>query len=402
VVGSNGATPITRRGGRVVVLLSGHARANLPAELESRRDLVLRNYTGTPDSRTPVESVDVVLHVTGTDAPVSREIAALREQTNAPIVLGLVGDREGLVDEALESSLSDILLLPQPASVIAFALRKAARGRASGQTRASRVIMVSSTKGGTGKTSLAVNLAVELAEARLRTLLIDLDVQFGDVGIVLGLDRPQRTLHDLAAAAGDLDPEKLRGYVIRHPSGLHIVPAPLRPEEGEAIDAARIATILQTARTMYDAIVIDTAPLFDGPMLTALDRSDQVLLVSTPDVPSMKNVRLALQTLDLLGFPVDRVSLVANRSGMAGGASTSEVADTIGRPIKYVLPEDPTVPSSINSGIPAASFDPKCRFSTAVKGIAGELMADEALTPGQDGERERDRERRFRLLGSRR
>src|SRR5581483_5008625 len=141
-----------------------------------------------------------------------------------------------------------------------------------------------------------------LAEKRVRTLLLDLDVQFGDVGIVLGLERPQRTLHDLAAAAADLDAEKVRGYVVKHVRGLHVVPAPLRPEEGEEIDAARIASILQTARGMYDAIVVDTAPLLDGPMLTALDRSDTVLLVSTPDVPSMKNFRLAFQTLDLLGF----------------------------------------------------------------------------------------------------
>jgi MinD-like ATPase involved in chromosome partitioning or flagellar assembly len=393
--GSNGASPIARSRGRIVVLLSGHARANLPAELEARRDLVLRNYTSSADSRTPIESVDVVLHVTGADSPVAREIAALREQTNAPIVLGLVGDREGLVDEALEALISDILILPQPPNVIAFALRKAARGRATGQARASRVIMVSSTKGGTGKTSLAVNLAVGLAETRVRTLLIDLDVQFGDVGIVLGLDRPQRTLHDLAAAAGDLDAEKLRGYVVRHGSGLHVVPAPLRPEEGEAIDAARIATVLQTARGMYDAIVVDTAPLFDGPMLTALDRSDQVLLVTTPDVPSMKNVRLAFQTLDLLGFPVDRVALVANRSGMPGGASAGEVAETIGRQIRFVLPEDATVPSSINSGIPAAMFDPKSRYSAAVRAIVSELVSDEEIPAGRD----RERDRRFRLLG---
>ena len=117
--------------------------------------------------------------------------------------------------------------------------------------------------------------------------------------------------------ADDLDAEKLRGYILRHESGLSILPAPLRPEEGEAIDATRIAGILQTARAMFDAIVVDTAPLFDGPMLTALDRSDQLLLVSTPDVPSMKNIRLALQTLELLGFPIERVALVANRVGMA-------------------------------------------------------------------------------------
>jgi pilus assembly protein CpaE len=387
-------TPVARTRGRIVVLVSGDARGTLPSELTARRDLVLREYTGAHDNRTPIESVDVVFHVCLADSGIPREIAALREQTNAPIVLGLVGDHEGFVDEALEAVLSDVLILPQPPNVIAFALRKAARGRLSELAKASRVIMVSSTKGGTGKTSLSVNLAVGLAEANLRTLLLDLDVQFGDVGIVLGLERPQRTLHDLAAAAADLDAEKVRGYVTKHVSGLHVVPAPLRPEEGEEIDAARIASILQTVRGMYDAIVVDTAPLFDGPMLTALDRSDHVLLVSTPDVPSMKNIRLAFQTLELLGFPTDRVSLVANRSGMPGGASTKEIAETIGRSIRYVLPEDATVPTSINSGVPATLFKPKSPYASAVNGIVADLLKDEPPpTP------ERARDRKFSLLG---
>ena len=380
---SNGAATLPSRG-RVVVLVSGRAIAHLPAGLSERRDLVLRTYVKN-ESRTPIDSADVVLHVTDADSPIAGEVAALQALTRAPIVLALVGEREGLVDEALEAALSDILLLPQPADMIAFALRKAARGRASGQAGASKVIMVSSTKGGTGKTSIAVNLAVELSGHHLRTLLIDLDVQFGDVGIVLGLDRPGKTLYELAATAVEMDAEKIRGYVIKHSSTLDVLPAPLRPEEGESIDAARIAAILQTARGMYDAIVIDTAPLFDGPMLAALDRSDQLLLISTPDVPSMKNIRLALQTLELLGFPLDRVALVANRSGMAGGASTREIAETIGRKIRFVLPEDPAVPSSINSGVPLVTLDPKTRFSRSMKELVGTLVASAA----PNGERER-------------
>jgi pilus assembly protein CpaE len=382
----------SRLSGRVVVLLSGTAgREDVLSHLSGRRDLVLRSYRSAADSRTPIESVDVVLHVADVNSPIAHEVAALREQTTAPIVLALLGQREGLVDEALEQSLNDILILPQPADTIAFSLRKAARDRQGGQAKASRVIMVSSTKGGTGKTSIAVNLAVGLADTRLRTLLIDLDVQFGDVGIVLGLDRPAKTLHDLIAVADDLDTEKLRGYVVRHESGLSILPAPLRPEEGEAIDATRIAGILQTARGMFDAIVVDTAPLFDGPMLTALDRSDQLLLVSTPDVPSMKNIRLALQTLELLGFPVERVALVANRSGMAGGASASEMADTIGKEIRFVLPEDAIVPKSVNSGIPAVLMDPRARVSRGINDIVDALVGRTVQQPAQ--------QRRLRLPG---
>jgi MinD-like ATPase involved in chromosome partitioning or flagellar assembly len=391
-VANDSVTARTR--GRVIVLLSGPAREHVLDALANRRDLVVREYTLSTDSRTPVESADVVLHVTNADAPIAHEVAALQERTQAPIVLGLIGDREGIVDEALESALSDILILPQPPDMIAFTLRKAARERASGQSRTSRTIMVSSTKGGTGKTSLAVNLAVELAQHRLRTLLVDLDVQFGDVGIVLGLERPEKTLYDLAAAAGELDAEKLRGYIVRHSTGVHVLPAPLRPEDADAVDAARVASVLQIAREMYDAIVVDTAPLFDGPMLTALDRSDQVLLVSTPDVPSMKNIRLALQTLELLGFPTERVALVANRAGMPGGASTKDIAETIGREIRFILPEDAIVPASLNSGVPAVVLDPAAKFSRGVKEMVEVFVA--SVRPAAV------RDRRFRLRGARR
>ncbi|HZQ88398.1 MAG TPA: AAA family ATPase [Gaiellaceae bacterium] len=388
---ANDTTGQGRARGRIVVLLTGAAREELPALL-GRRDLVIREYT--TDGRTPIESADVVLHVTGANAPIASEVAALQKQTDAPIVLGLVGQREGLVDEALESSLADILILPQPPDVISFALHKAARGRASGQARACKVIMVSSTKGGTGKTSLAVNLAVELSGRQLRTLLVDLDVQFGDVGIVLGLDRPEKTLYDLAAGGAlDLDAEKLRGFIIKRTSTLHVMPAPLRPEEGEKIEASQVATILQMARSLYDVIVVDTAPIFDGPMLAALDRSDQLLLVSTPDVPAMKNVRLALQTLDQLGFPVERISIVANRAGMVGGTTIAEIGDTLGRPVQFQLPDDSAVPASINSGTPIVVLNPRSRFSRGVHEIAQSIVAN--------GSGPAKKERKSRLLGVR-
>lgn len=379
---------------RIVVLLSGATRDDLPPSVVARRDMVFREYA--TDGKTPIESADVVLHVTRSHAPISTEVAALQRQTDAPIVLGLVGPREGLVDEALEASLADVLILPQPPDVIAFALHKAVRNRSSVQAQSCRVITVSSTKGGTGKTSIAVNVAVELANRGLRTLLVDLDVQFGDVGIVLGLDRPEKTLRDLAlGSALDLDAEKLRGFVIRSTQTLDILPAPLRPEEADDIEAAQIATILQIARSLYDAIVVDTAPLFDGPMLAALDRSQELLLVSTPDVPAMKNIRLALQTLNMLGFPVDRVSLVANRTGMAGGASLDDVAHTLGRSIRFVLPEDPLVPTSINAGQPLVRYDPRSRFARGVHEIVETLTAN-----GHGPQQPKAQSRRFRKLGA--
>jgi pilus assembly protein CpaE len=129
-------------------------------------------------------------------------------------------------------------------------------------------------------------------------------------------------------------------------------------------------------------------------MLTALDRSDQVLLVSTPDVPSMKNIRLALQTLELLGFPTERIALVANRAGMPGGATTKDIAETIGREIRFILPEDAGVPASINSGLPAVVLDPAGKFSRGVKEMVEVFVAN--------GRPAAVRDRRFRLRGARR
>lgn len=382
----------TRARARIVVLLSGASRDDLPPAVIGRRDMVFREYA--TDGKTPIESADVVLHVTRSHAPIATEVAALQRQTEAPIVLGLVGPRDGLVDEALEASLADVLILPQPPDVIAFALHKAVRNRSSDQAQSCRVITVSSTKGGTGKTSIAVNVAVELSSRGLRTLLVDLDVQFGDVGIVLGLDRPEKTLYDLVVGGAlDLDAEKLRGFVVRQSPTLHVLAAPLRPEQADDIEASQIATILQLARSHYDAIVVDTAPLFDGPMLAALDRSQELLLVSTPDVPAMKNIRLALQTLGMLGFPVDRVSLIANRAGMAGGASVDEISETLGRQIRFVLPDDQLVPTSINAGTPLVQLDGRSRFARGIKEIVDVIAVNGTAQKQEPG-------RKFRLIGA--
>jgi pilus assembly protein CpaE len=382
----------TRARARIVVLLSGASRDDLPPAVTGRRDMVFREYA--TDGTTPIESADVVLHVTRSHAPIATEVAALQRQTEAPIVLGLVGPRDGLVDEALEASLADVLILPQPPDVIAFALHKAVRNRSSDQAQSCRVITVSSTKGGTGKTSIAVNVAVELSSRGLRTLLVDLDVQFGDVGIVLGLDRPEKTLYDLVVGGAlDLDAEKLRGFVVRQSPTLHVLAAPLRPEQADDIEASQIATILQLARSHYDAIVVDTAPLFDGPMLAALDRSQELLLVSTPDVPAMKNIRLALQTLGMLGFPVDRVSLIANRAGMPGGASVDEISETLGRQIRFVLPDDHLVPTSINAGTPLVQLDGRSRFARGIKEIVDVVAVDRTA-------QKREQAKRFRLIGA--
>jgi pilus assembly protein CpaE len=323
-----------------------------------------------------------VLHATRGESLPTNELAAIREHTRAPIVLLASIESASLLEEALDADVADVLLLPQLTENVVFAIRKASHaGRRSAQLagRRGRIVTVFSPKGGTGKTVTATNLAAALAKhAGKRTLLLDLDLQFGDAAIMLGLE-PEKTIHDLVTAPGELDTEKLAGYTTRHECGLEILPAPLRPEDAELVTEAKLARLLEVARESYDAIVVDTSPFFHGPMLATLDRTDELLLLCALDVPTLKNVRLSLQTLDLLSFPPDRVRVLLRRTGSKVGMKPREVEAALERKIAFEVPADGSVPLAVNRGAPLVLTDPKCDFSKAIREVAkGVAPADPA------------------------
>ncbi|MDQ3822737.1 MAG: AAA family ATPase, partial [Actinomycetota bacterium] len=301
--------------------------------------------------------LDAVLHATSSPTLPAHELAAVREQTAAPVILLASGTPSTLLEEALESDVSDVLLLPQLTENVVFAIRKAAHaGRRlqaqGGHGRRGRVVTVFSPKGGTGKTVTATNLSAALAKhAGKRTLLLDLDLQFGDAAIMLGLE-PEKTIYDLVTAPGELDSEKLAGYTTRHTCGLDILPAPLRPEDAELVTEGKLARLLEVARESYDVIVVDTSPFFHGPMLATLDRTDELMILCGLDVPTLKNVRLSLQTLELLSFPTQRISFVLNRANSKVGMSKKEVEGALGVKITYEVPSDRAVPLAVNRGNP--------------------------------------------------
>jgi pilus assembly protein CpaE len=321
-----------------------------------------------------------VLHATSSPSLPANELAAIREQTPAPVILLASGTTSTLLEEALESDISDVLLLPQLTENVVFAIRKAAHaGRRlqaqGGHGRRGRIVTVFSPKGGTGKTVTATNLAAALAKhGGKRTLLLDLDLQFGDAAIMLGLE-PEKTIYDLVTAPGELDSEKLAGYTSRHTCGLDILPAPLRPEDAELVTEGKLARLLEVARESYDVIVVDTSPFFHGPMLATLDRTDELMMVCGLDVPTLKNVRLSLQTLELLSFPPQRISFVLNRANSKVGMSKKEVEGALGVKITHEVPSDRAVPLSVNRGNPAVLSDGGSDFSSAIKKVAKSLVA---------------------------
>ncbi|MFN8223855.1 MAG: AAA family ATPase [Gaiellales bacterium] len=304
----------------------------------------------------------------------ARDVATIRRHDRVPVML-LVDELDAeTVDTALAAGVDDVLVLPQSVEQLAFAIRKArqnGRGtRQSDDAKQGRVVTVFSPKGGTGKTVLSTNIASVLAaRSEQKVLLIDLDLQFGDAAIMLGVD-PRLTFHDLVAAPGVLDGEKLEGYVTKHKSGLHILAAPLRPEEAELVTEAKVSEVLEVAREAYDVVVVDTSPFFYGPMLALLEPTDQLFMLCGLDVPTLKNVKLSLQTLEQLGFPMSRVELVLNRVTPKVGLSTEDVATTLGLPVRFEIPNDPVVAPAVNRGAAAALLEPDSEFATALASLA--------------------------------
>ena len=324
--------------------------------------------------------LDCILHGSRAETFPATEVAAIREQTRAPIVVVASNSAAGILDAALDADVSDVLLLPQLVENVVFVVKKAAHAKravpAVSRAQHGRVVTVFSPKGGTGKTVMASNLSAALAKSGKKTLLLDLDLQFGDAAIVMGIE-PEKTVYDLVVAPGELDFEKLAGYTTKHPCGLDVLPAPLRPEDAELVTESKITRLIEVARECYDVIVVDTSPFFHGPMLATLDRTDELLVLCGLDVPTLKNVRLALQTLELLSFPMNRVRFVLNRANTKVGLSKREVESALKVEINAEVPSDRAVPVAVNQGNPVVLADPGSDFSKALMSLAKTVAVTE-------------------------
>ena len=359
----------------VRVLVAGALDHGVTEQLKARSDLLFLESGRADDS--DANKPDVVVYVAAAGYLLDNDVTVLRSWTNAPIVLATDAPRDSLVEEALHAGVSDVLILPQSADSIAFALLKSARSGRAEAGPEGHVITVMSPKGGTGKTVIATNLADALRKDGHRALLVDLDLQFGDGAIMIGA-APTATIHDLATDKGELDADKLSGFITEHESGYDLLAAPLRPEEADGVSEQKIARMLRVAASSYDVVVVDTSPQFDAALLAGVEVSDELLLLTSPEVTSLKNARVALLTLQRLSLDTDRISVVLNRAGLSGGLDAGEVSHALGRPVRFKLPNDPVVPAAVNRGLPVRRVDSSSRFARAVSAMAIELAPPRA------------------------
>jgi pilus assembly protein CpaE len=377
-------TPVvTREKTRIFVTGSCDGLEQLRDALERHAEIELVGTSvSVPESAGVLTGghLEVILHGTRSSTLPADEIATIREHSRSPIILLASGESSVLLEEALDADVSDVLLLPQMTENVVFAIRKAGRSTlkpapTSGPTRRGRIVTVFSPKGGTGKTVTSTNLAAAFAKYEgKRTLLLDLDLQFGDAAIMLGLE-PEKTIYDLVVAPGELDSEKLAGYTTRHPSGLDILPAPVRPEDAELVTESKLSRLLEVARESYDVIVVDTSPFFHGPMLATLDRTDELLLVCGLDVPTLK----------LLAFPQNRIRIVLNRANSKVGMKRSEVEGALSVRVRFEVPSDRAVPIAVNRGNPAVLAEAGADFSKAIRDMAKGLQPAEVAKAQKRG-----------------
>lgn len=216
-----------------------------------------------------------------------------------------------------------------------------------------KIVVVYSPKGGTGCTTIAVNLALALKNSENRVALVDGNLQFGDVAMFIN-EQGKNTVLDLAPRAEELDAEIVEEVMVKHAAtGLHILAAPNRPEYAEKVSSAQFSKMLEYLAQLYSYVIVDTMPILTDLTLATIDVSDLIILVTTQDIPSIKNSRLFLDLLQNLGIRRDRIMFIMNRYDKKVNITPERVADNLKQEVALVIPTDEvTAVKAVNRGVP--------------------------------------------------
>ncbi|MEO9324724.1 AAA family ATPase [Nocardioides sp. C4-1] len=262
----------------------------------------------------------------------------------------------------------------------AHQLFQALRGP-GGAVQLGRVITVFSPKGGVGKTTMAVNLALALTEGGARKVcLVDLDLAFGDVAITMQLF-PTHSIEQAVGSEESLDMALLDGLLTRHQDSLMVLAAPPHPDVRERVTPALVLRILRTLREGFDFVVVDTSPSFDDQVLTALDETDECVIVATLDVPTLKNVKVALETLEMLDIASGHRHLLLNRADDAVGIGADKVESILGMPVSAQVATSIDIAAATNAGTPIVVGDPRHPSSEAIRALAAALTGAPVAPP---------------------
>jgi pilus assembly protein CpaE len=330
------------------------------------------------------------------EAGVAESTLLFDVQPELPLVLVTEAVNTDVLRAALRAGIKDVVEAPLTAKKIEDALglveliHKREDKDAKRRAKIGKVVTIMSPKGGAGKTMTTTNVALTLGGwgDPERVVILDADLQFGDVCISLQID-PRHTIVDVARDIDKLDEELLESLLARHTSGIRVLSAPLEPSLADEVSTQVVVKTIGMLKRMFDFIVIDTAPFLDEPVLSILERSDVVLLVVDMDLPSVKNAKLALDTLRLIKFPFEKIKLVLNRVNSKARLDVDELERSLGLEIMAAISSDKLVPRAVNEGEPVVSLYPRSRVARDLRGVAQLVVDDDMSEPAEDDGRGR-------------
>lgn len=303
------------------------------------------------------------------------------------VILSVQGD-PNYMRRAMLAGARDFLTKPPAVDELTAALRRAGkmaydeRAKAPAATVASsaslsaqaemgKIIVVYSPKGGIGTTTVAVNLAVTLHNEETPTALVDGNLQFGDVAVFMN-EQVRNSVLDLASRADELDPEVVKEVMIQHAaSGVRILAAPNRPEYAENVSGEQFAKVLKFLRRMYSYIVVDASSTLTDVVLAAMDSSDMIILLTTQEIPAIKNARLYLDLADVLNIQRKRILFVMNRFDKRIGIMPEKIGESFKHEVVAVIPfEDRVILPSVNRGVPFMLGDRTRPIAKSILGLA--------------------------------
>ena len=321
-----------------------------------------------------------------TESGVSEGGQLLQVDPSLPLVLVAANPDMAVLRTALRVGYKDVIDSPvdrqKMEAMLGLIEEEAERVvRKEAKTQIGRVITIMSPKGGAGKTVTAANVGLQLAmwSEPDRVVIMDADLQFGDISLVMQVD-PVHTIVDAARELDDLDEDLMRSLLTSHPSGLKILAAPLEPSLADEVSTQSVVRSIAMLKRMFDYVVIDTAPFLDEPVLSILERSDDVLLVVDMDLPSVKNAKLALDTLKLIKFPFEKIQLVLNRVNSKARLDIGELERSLELDVQAAISSDKLVPRAVNEGEPVVSLYPRSRVAKDLRAVT-RLVVDESVTP---------------------
>jgi pilus assembly protein CpaE len=377
-------------------------------------DLVRQTVPGTPDVLATTEGLARHLEhhdaehavVLGPSVPVEDALRVAEQNRILRPALGVVLLRtavdQAVLARAMRAGVREVVATDDLAGIGSAVRRIEAVARAmsgagdptGGPSVPGGLVTVFSTKGGVGKTLVATNLGAALADLGHRVCVVDLDIEGGDVAVMLSL-APQHTLDDLVRFGSGVDASAVESLVTQHSDGFSVLAAPL--QLGSPVSAATVGTVLDLLKRQYDVVVVDTGGSFDDHALQALDHSDLLVLVGTLDIPALKNLKLAVGTLDLLNYPRDLWRVVLNRADAKVGLSAGDFEKTLGARVAMTVPTSRDVLVAVNRGEPLVRVNGGHPVSRTLVAFAASVARDIALPVRASApEREPRRGRRIR------